>query len=263
MEIDNLQISDKDYNFILTAIGYPVIDEETLNYLITKEDVEELVITPALETFHQYFPKRVPLVFQSTGTSSVLTKTSAELPKNAFGILSAQFVTQSASSLGIGAMDSGVFYQNPFYSNAQVYSSGGGSIGGMSMFGVPFGYGFETQRFQKMFYAKSLEASTKVYWYRYDPSTRSLSYKSNLIGNFYIDFATLDENIDNIDFTKKRSFLRYCQGALKVQIANTLALVDTQLPVQLNKELLKTDGDDLMEKEVNYWQEASTIPTMR
>lgn len=263
MQIDNVLISERDYNNILTAIGYPVIDTETLSYLITEDQIKDLVIAPALETFFQFFPKRTPISISAAGTTGV-QEIKENIPSNAFGIVSLQFVSQSASSLGVSVMDAGLFYQNPFFTSSQIYSMGsGGGVGGTAVYGVPFSYGFETQRFQKLFYAKSLEASTKAYWYRFDPATKTLFLKSNLAGNFYVDFACLENNVDNIDFTKKQSFLRYCKGALKLQIADTLSLVETELPVQLNKDLLKEDGNSLIEKELQYWQEASTIPAMR
>jgi len=259
MTIDNIIISDKDYFNILKAIGYPVITEDTLSYLMTKEQIIDLVIEPSLETYYTHFPKRVPLSINSSGSNAIIALTTTDgVPENSFGVARAQFIPQSAAQPGLNPMDNSVFYQNPFYSASQVFSTNG-MMGGPGMYGTPFGYGFETIRYQRMFYTKSLESSNKVYWYKFDVAAKTLYTKSNIGGSFYFELACVDSNIDNIDFIKKQSFLNYCKGMLKTQISEILGLVEMDLPIQLDATRLKEDGDKLIEDNLLYWRESSSI----
>jgi len=262
--ISGIIINDSDYHSILQGIGYPALSEDDIYTIISKEQIEELVIEPALEDYYKFFPHRIPVQFQVSGSGAmneynIPTTVSGQV----IGVLQAKFVPQSSSVPGQSLMDAGSFYQNAFFSASQVLGLGGSAFGVGSSYGTPYGYGQESLVYLKRFLTSSIESSNKVYYYKYDPYTKKLYYKTNISGVFYFELGITDNNIDNIQFDKKRSFLDYCKGKIKLTVAETLSLIELDLPATLNVDLLQDKGEKLVEDTLNYWRESSSFMGMR
>jgi hypothetical protein len=237
MLIENIQISDADYHSILAGIGYPALDEDSIYSIITKEQIKELVIEPSLEDYYKFFPKRDTVTVASPGSGAIASfdcTTISGIQAPIIGIIKMQFIKQSSSTPGQSIMDNGSFYPNAFFSASQVISVGGSNFGVGSQYGSPYGYGQESIVYLKRFYTSSVESSNKVY-----------------------------PDIDNIQFTKKRSFINYCKGKLKLQVAETLSLIELDLPAQLNQDALQDKGEKLIEDELTHWRESSSIFGLR
>ena len=263
MTIDNILISDSDYHRILTAIGYPALDEDTVYSIISKEQIMELVIEPALEDYYKFFPVRVPMEFAVSGSGAMNSIVVDDSKGIVLGIIECKFIPQSSSVPGQSLMDASSFYQNAFYSASQVMGIGGSAYGIGSSYGTPYGYGQETIIYLKRFLTSSIESSNKVYWYKYDPQSHTLYYKNNISGKFYFNIGMTNNNLDNIQFDKKKSFLDYCKGLLKKQVAETLSLIELDLPATINQDSLREDGDKLLEDNLNYWRESSSFIGLR
>ena len=263
MVIKQVTISDSDYHNILTAIGYPALSEEDIYSIITKDQIMELILEPSLEDFYKFFPKKIPIDVSVAGSGAISEYNVGDTTGIVLGVLQAKFIPQSSSVPGQSLMDVGSFYQNPFFSASQVLGINGSAYGIGNSYGTPYGYGQETIIYLKRFLTSSIESSNKVYWYKYDPNTNILSYKSNISGKFYFELGMTDSNIDNIQFTKKRSFIDYCKGKLKLQIAETLSLIELDLPASLNQDALKDQGDKLIDDNLTYWRESSSFFGMR
>jgi hypothetical protein len=250
----------------LAGIGYPALDEDTIGTIITKEQISELILEPALEDYYKFFPKRIPLELSVGGSpaiNSYLIPNTITSSGVVIGVINVKFVSQSSAVVGTSTqMMDGIFYGNPFASAFNVNSVGGNSMG-VGSYGTPFGYGFESIQYLKKFYAKSVESSNKVYWYNFDRYTNTLKYKSNIAGKFYFELGVTDSNIDNIQFDKKRSFIKYCKGLLKIQVAETLSLIELDLPATLNSDALQDKGEELVKEQLTYWAESSSIIGMR
>jgi hypothetical protein len=272
-------ISDSDYNQILGAIGYPVIDNDTFSFLMDKDAILDTVIEPALEMYYSYHPFRFPIKLASTGANSMLSIPTIQegqtvnpdiptLPKEFLGIMRAQFVTSTSSSPNANnPLEQGYFYGNPFFTASQVLSSGssyGGGYGSGGGYGTPYPLGFENDIYQRRFYLKSIESSNKVYWFKYDPQTKTLYAKSSISGMFYWEIATYNNDVSTIQMgMQKQSFIKYCKGALKLRLAEILGLTESDLPVSIDRDILIDSGDKMMEEALNYWQETASIAIMR
>ena len=46
-------INDDEYHEILSIFGYPIIDEDDIEY--SSNDIKKLMIYPAMRTYFQYF----------------------------------------------------------------------------------------------------------------------------------------------------------------------------------------------------------------
>lgn len=254
-------LNDNTYNQILTAIGYPVVRQEDLDdNLLTKADITELVIKPSLVEFCKFFPDRQNIVITTSGAGGV-QQYSNDISELAFAMYYYKFSPASTTISNGSLMNQGNFYANPFYSASQVISVGGGSS--ISRYGTPFPYGAEQILYQQRFYQKSVESANKVYYAQFDDRERLINFKSSIAGNFEITLALIRTDIEQIEYQYRQSFIRYCKGALKLQLADILGLSQTDLPVQLEVADLKDDGKELMEKELTYWREASLHVLMR
>jgi len=257
--ISGLIISDKDYYNILSAIGYPAVDENSIYDMITQNQIYDQVIEPSLEDYYKFFPHIIPYNYYSSGANSVSTVNISTTSGNIIGLANMKFVPQSSILGQNSLMDNGQFYANPFFSASNVMSVGGNSFG-VGSFGTPFGYGFETNVYQRRFYAKSIESSNKVYYYKFDKYTNTLYYKSNIAGSFYFEFGITDNDFNNIQFDKRQSVLRYIKGNLKLKLAEILGMIELDLPANIDTDKLEEKGKDMVEKEIKYWEEVSSIP---
>lgn len=256
-------ISDKDYHKILSGIGYPVIDEETLSNILTREQIIELVIEPSLATYNLFFPKVKEVIIHSGGANSLQSYTTNDgIPEDASAVIGMQFVSQTVSTPGQNVLEQGTFYGNPFFSSAQVLSKGGGFAGGGGRFGTPYHYGFKENMYQRNFYAKSLESSNKVHYHNFDPVTKTLVVKSNIAGKFVVKFGCPHYDFNTIT-EKKQSLLDYCKGMLMLQVADILGLIDLELPSNLDSDRLETKGQDLVDGVKEHWRESSSYPSVR
>jgi hypothetical protein len=260
MQDFTLTINDSTYNQILTAIGFPVVDQDTINYLLTKDQIKDYVIKPALVEFSTYFPQRQEISIPVSGTNGVAYY-NTDISDKAFSMYYYKFSPASTTTGNGGIMNQGSFYANPFYSASQVLSIGG--AGSASGYGTPYPRGREQILYQQKFYQKSIETANRVYYAKWDDQNRRLEIKSSLTGSFEIILALINTDVEDIEYNRRQSFIRYCKGALKLQFAEILGLSQTDLPVSIETSDLKDDGKELMEKELEYWREASLFPVMR
>jgi hypothetical protein len=258
MQDFTLSIDDFTFNQIFSAVGYPVVDETTFEHLLTKEQIKDLVIKPALVEFCTFFPQKQQFNVTVTGTGSEQYY-NTDISDYAFALFSYKFSPASTTISNGSLMSQGGFYANPFYSASQVISIGGG--GTINRYGTPFPFGAEQNIYQQRFYQKSVETMNKVYYTKWDDVNKRVILKSSLAGSFEVTLALIQPNVEEIDYRRRSSFIRYCQGKLK--LANILGLSQTDLPVQIESADLRDDGKDLIDKELEYWRQASAFPIMR
>lgn len=255
--ISNINISDRTLNEIKKAIGFPVIQDE-FSFIMTEEQIKELVIAPALETFYTYFPLMSSMSIASTGSEAVA---EADAPENTIFLMRRQFVPQSSALGGASLLQQGMFYGNPFYSASQVLSRG--SYGSGGNYGTPFSYGNDLNTYQRRFYSESVESSNKVYYIKFDEQTNKVSYKSSIPGTFYFEFGLWSNDTEKIPMHRRQAFIKYAQGLLMKEFANILSFTESDLPVSIDKDYLSDQADKKMEESLQYFREASFIPVMR
>jgi hypothetical protein len=256
----DVEISDLFYNQIMSTIGYPVIDDTIFAHLMTRQQVIDTVIKPSLFDFSTFFPDQEQHIVSVSGGGGLGYLTATDFSDLVFAIANYKFVSSSSTWQNSGLMSQGSFYNNPFYSAAQVVSTGGSTS---SRYGTPYGYGHENNIYQGRFYQKSVENMNKVYYAKWKPKDRQVEYKSSIAGTFEINLAVMNTNVDDIDPRWQRSFLKYTQGMLRVQLSNILSLSQSDLPVSIDTDSLRQVGDEMIEKEKTYWSEAGSFTVKR
>lgn len=260
MQDFEVEISDLHYNQIMATIGFPVIDDTIFSHLMTKDQVIDYVIKPALYDFSTYFPEQEQHIIPVSGGGGIGNLLTTDIGEKAFAIANYKFVPSSSTWQNSGLMSNGTFYDNPFYSAAQVVSIGGYSV---SRYGTPFPYGHDSIIYQNRFFQKSLESMNKVYYAKWKSREREVEYKSTIAGTFEINLALLHTNVDEIDPRWQQSFIKYVQGKLRIQLSNILALSQSDLPVQIDTDTLQSKGEELVNDQLQYWREASSFSVKR
>lgn len=255
--IENIEVSEKTLNEIKTIIGYPIINEE-FSFIMDDDAIKNYAIAPAMETFFTYFPVITPIEYVVTGGDTVF---EVDVPDNTLGIMRQQFVSQSVAAQGASLLQQGMFYGNPFYSGSQVISKGSYGLGGN--FGTPFGYGKELFTYQNKFYNKSLEASNKAYYVKFDEVNNKILCKSSIPGVFYFEVGTATNDVEEIPLRRRQAFIKYAQGMLAQKFVDILSLSESDLPSVLDKDALADKAERYIEESLTYFREASSFPVMR
>jgi hypothetical protein len=257
--IGNILVSDRTLNEIKMAIGYPVIKDE-FKFIMDDDQIKELVIAPSLETYFQYFPILERIVINIGGGMST---GEYPTPTETLGVIRSQFVPQTNTIFS--NLNNNNFYANPFATANSVLSIGGrgGSGGGYGRFGTPNTYGSDLFNYQNRFLVDAQEAMNRVWYLQYDEQQNKVFYKSVTPGTFYFELAKWSRDVETVPIQKRQSFINYTRGMLKKSFANILGMTEGDLPVSIDVDNLNDEGDRLIENEINYWREASSIPMMR
>lgn len=256
--LDNLTVTNKTLKEIKAAVGGTLLADEEA-FVMSDADIKDYVIAPALETFLTYFPIVKELTVPMSGGPELK---SINAPEGTLGVLRQQFIPNSSSVNNLSdPMQSGIFFGNPFASSFNVLSVGSGV--GVASRGTPYDYGAASYMYQNRFMQKSIEASNKAYYIRYDEKDNKLTLKTSIAGYFYIRFALVDQDVDYCLGTRRRqTFIRYAQGLLKTRYADIFELSRTELPNSFDADTLRSKGEEAMEKELEYWRESAQVAGM-
>ena len=86
--LENFSVSDSFLSKVKESIGYPLVDEETLNELFTDDWIRENICAREAEQFFNFFPLVVNVPINVSGTAEV----SVDAPSNCLGIVHSAFV---------------------------------------------------------------------------------------------------------------------------------------------------------------------------
>lgn len=252
--IENIEISEKDFNEIKKCIGYPVITDE-FNYIITDEQIKEYSIAPALNEFYRWFPIIIQKAIPVSGGALI----EYECEDTVVGIFKNQFVPATSSYGTAQTMINGLFLMNPFASANQVSYPSQNTRG----FGTPYNYDFSQFAYQNRFLTESQEAMNSGQFVYYDEINNKIQLKSLLSGVFYLELASVSNSVNKIPFRLRPSFIKYAQSLLLENFAFILGLSETELPSSIDIDTLREKSDNYKEEVLTYWREASTGYVLR
>jgi hypothetical protein len=258
--IENITISDKSLMEIKATVGGTLLSDE-IEYLIEDQQILDYVVAPTLEKFFLYFPILVDFEIYNTASSDLPLEYDA--PPRTLGIMRSQFIPLSSSiPNGDPSINSFGIYANPFASANGVLSINGSY--GTSSYSTPYDYGNSNFIYLNRQFQKSLESMNKAYYVRYDELKNKIYLKSDISGRFYLALGTYNDNFESsVPLRLRQSVIQYAQGLYRMRLADFLALNRDGLPFGIDLDELRTRGSELMEKELTYWSQASSIATAR
>lgn len=247
--LENFAVSDSFLSKVKESIGYPLVDEETLNELFTDDWIKENICGREAETFFNFFPLVVNVPINVSGTAEV----SVEAPSNCLGIVHSAFVES-------GGGNNNLMSGNPFFTSSIVSVSS--SIA--RNYGSP--YDFNSWMFsssQQQFFNKALQNSNKSFYAYFDEIHHKLIAKSTLPGTVSIDAGCYAESVDMIPKRLRTKYLELCQASLAIKFASALRMQNSDLPLSIDVDAIYDTYTDKKDVLTEWMQANSTYCIMR
>lgn len=247
--LENFSVSDSFLSKVKESIGYPLVDEETLNELFTDDWIRENICAREAEQFFNFFPLVVNVPINVSGTAEV----SVDAPANCLGIVHSAFVES-------GGGNNNLMSGNPFFTSSIVSVSS--SIA--RNYGTAFDYNsWMFSSSQQQFFNKALQNSNKSFYAYFDEIHHKLIAKSTLTGTISIDAGCYAESVDMIPKRLRTKYLELCQSALAIRFARTLQMQNSDLPLSIDVDAILDENKDIHENLVKWMQTNSTYCIMR
>ena len=247
--LENFSVSDSFLSKVKESIGYPLVDEETLNELFTDDWIRENICGREAETFFNFFPLVVNVPINVSGTAEV----SVDAPVNCLGVVHSAFVES-------GGGDNNLMSGNPFYTSSIVSVSS--SIA--RNYGSPFDYNsYFYSSSQQQFFNKALQNSNKSFYAYFDEVHDRIVAKSTLVGTVSVDCGCYAESVDMIPKRLRVKYLELCQASLAIKFASTLRMQNSDLPLSIDVDAIYDTYTDKKESLIEWMQANSTYCIMR
>ena len=247
--LENFSVSDSFLSKGKESIGYPLVDEETLNELFTDDWIRENICGREAETFFNFFPLVVNVPINVSGAAEV----SVDAPQNMLGIVHSAFVES-------GGGNNNLMSGNPFYTSSIVSVS--------SSIARNYGTAFDWNSWmfsssQQQFFNKALQNSNKSFYAYFDEVHNKLIAKSTLPGTVSIDAGCYAESVDMIPKRLRTKYLELCQSALAIRFARTLQMQNSDLPLSIDVSAILDENKEIHENLTTWMQQNSTYCIMR
>lgn len=247
--LENFSVSDSFLSKVKESIGYPLVDEETLNELFTDDWIRENICGREAETFFNFFPLVVNVPINVSGTAEV----SVDAPQNTLGIVHSAFVES-------GGGNNNLMSGNPFFTSSIVSVSS--SIA--RNYGSPFDWNsYYYSASQQQFFNKALQNSNKSFYAYFDEIHHKLIAKSTLPGTVSIDAGCYAESVDMIPKRLRTKYLELCQASLAIKFASTLRMQNSDLPLSIDVDAIYDTYTDKKDDLIEWMQTNSTYCIMR
>ena len=247
--LENFSVSDSFLSKVKESIGYPLVDEETLNELFTDDWIRENICGREAETFFNFFPLVVNVPINVSGTAEV----SVEAPSNCLGIVHSSFVESGGGNMNL-------ISGNPFYTSSVVSVSSSVARN----YGTPFDWNsYFYSSSQQQFFNKALQNSNKGFYAYYDEVHDRIVAKSTLVGTVSVDAGCYAESVDMIPKRLRVKYLELCQASLAIKFASTLRMQNSDLPLSIDVDAIYDTYTDKKDALIEWMQANSTYCIMR
>ena len=247
--LENFSVSDSFLSKVKESIGYPLVDEETLNELFTDDWIRENICAREAEQFFNFFPLVVNVPINISGTAEV----SVDAPSNCLGIVHSAFVES-------GGGNNNLMSGNPFFTSSIVSVSS--SIA--RNYGTAFDYNsYYYSSSQQNFFNKALQNSNKSFYAYYDEVHDRIVAKSTLVGTVSVDCGCYAESVDMIPKRLRVKYLELCQVSLAIKFASTLRMQNSDLPLSIDVDAIYDTYTDKKDALIEWMQQNSTYCIMR
>ena len=193
-----IEISEKDFNRIVKAVGYPVVKLDDLEY--TREEIIDLIVEPIVETYYIWFPKK-RIESKQVGVGSF----EFEFPDpSVFGVEDIRF----SPHLNGFAKTTSPFVNAVNYHAAEWHE-----------YGTPFDYGVEAASFMEDSYERTKMNNLRAVRFDIDSNDRVVRGYSNDVGEIVITWKIMSYDFKDIPIEKKKEVIELCQAELMRSVA--------------------------------------------
>src|SRR5208282_1440973 len=241
-------IPDHYYNMILTSVGVPIISIEDLTGgKMSDNDIKNFLIFPAMQLYFRFFPK---INIQEYMISTVF---SFPFPNdNTFGVRDARLNTQ--------LIGGGMVYNNPFIDELFVQRTLSRSIG---KYGTKNSYDFTESKITEMMERQGAMESNKAFTCRPDPTTRTLSGFTNVIGKLKVSWAEFSQDWNDIRFERRLEVVDLARAYVLRFFGDLRKQVSGGMPAELTGDDFLAKADKYEEKIIDAWKNFSKVVILR
>ncbi len=243
-----IKISDMYYKMILTAIGVPIISIEDLTGgNMSDKDIKDTLIFPAMQLYFRFFPK--------INVQEYLISTVFSFPyptENTFGVREARLNTQ--------IIGGGMVYNNPFIDELFVQRSLSRSIG---KYGTKNSYDFTESKIMEMMERQGAMESNKAFTVRDDPTTRTMSGFTNVIGKLKVKWAEASLNFMDVQYQRRLEVVDLARAYVCRFFGDLRKQVSGGMPAELTGDDLLAKADKLEDKVLEIWKNFTRVVILR
>jgi hypothetical protein len=232
--LEYIEITDDDFDEILSTLGFPFLTLEEDFLEIDKANVIKFIIKPALRDYYMYNP------IKSESSHAVVNTFSIDFPdENVFNAIHCS-LNQNYPYTGLNMPQT-----NP-YVNAQNWRVVGYKGGGA--------YGMNRAYIYKYTQAISNGDVWGSVKHKVDLANRKLTGYTNLRGYLNVIWVSASSDFSNIRFDHKNDVIKYCQGKLKTWLGNLHSLQTSNLANEIDWDALKTSGQEMEDEVIEKWR---------
>ncbi|MDA3854774.1 MAG: hypothetical protein PF569_00845 [Candidatus Woesearchaeota archaeon] len=243
-----LTISQSDYEYVLSILGYPLIDPTTVSLPYNQTTIENYAILPAMKEYFKWFPIReIQSIAIGAGAEGIV-----EFPDDfTYSVVHHAFTSQ-ADTLG-NNYPSG----NPFVTQMSVMKSS------YSSFGTRYNYGMNSITGSLKSADDVQRNSNRITRFDTDETNRVVTYFCNEPGYVDIEWAKWSEDFNKIPWNKQKEVLELAQAETLLWVVRVLSQSNPELPTEFNYDDMRTEGEDIKKRLLIKWKEYTKAVAIR
>ncbi len=240
-----LTIPEQDFNVIMSAVGYPVITiDELSNKAMTRKDIEDNLIYPAMEEYYRYFP------LENTQECYISGDYSIPFPDDeTIGVVDARNVLRTFG--GQGSPNS------PFLLELMVSRARGTTYGTRNDYDF-----FQAKQFNRLETQGVLE-SVRTSKYKVNYEDRTLEGFTTVAGRLKVTWGKIGYDFSKIPFKHKRDVIRLSQAYILQFFGSILQQAAAQVPVDVSGDSFVERAEKLRDEVITRWKEFSKVVIIR
>lgn len=247
-----VQLTDEDYEEIMTCLGVPFIEDEALEY--SREQVINLAIKPALKEFFKWCPKTRSQVLSCTSNVQ-----NVPMPSDAYTVVGLSFQQDGASGntinnpllwslmagpyLGVGTAS----MTGTYYGKYPAKTNTGGANNLLLSRAATQGY-INYQR--RMHYEGPYEDADGTI--TGTVGGKYITIYCNILGTFNVWWGIQTLNLADVEFAQRDNVIKLCQAKVMLLFGNLRRQSKTDIPGQVDYKYLieegKTTWDDTVKE---------------
>jgi hypothetical protein len=242
----DLIIEQKDFDFILSRIGYPFVQESDLE--INFEQIKDFCIMPALLEYFKWFPILVDYNARISGSINI------PFPDE---------MTYSATNIRINTGRNGQSYTaNPLINSSFIRPAQSGVGGGI--YGKNLTYGLENVYHTERIAGQSSIDMYKSSKFTIDEQKRAVVGFTNVSGTMEIVWCKYSNDFNAVPFMQKKN-VEDLASAYLLEYFGHLRLQSEQpdLPVSFDGTIFVERAEKLRDKVIMTWEEFPKICIIR
>lgn len=238
----DILIDDKWLNKVKMALGYPRV---TLSFL-TDEQIKEYAVEPALREYFTKFP------LEESYIENVSDNTTLEIDfpdEYTFGVLDMKITDRSVGS----SANNWSIWELSAFQNYGLNSSYGWN-------------GYNPENLWQSNYTKwqsdfSFLKHQRVEFMDIDENSRKLTIHTNQGGKVEVKWAKYSYDFSEVKFQQIENVIKLAQSYYLRFVADISGMIsDTDKPININADELKTKSDELRDSVYEKWLEYVDIP---